>query len=390
MGPVKNRGGEHLPCRDRTNADRLHRFTSSTEDWIGTINHNQLGEIELANNVGSDRYGWIPPLEDSSYTTNALNQYTDGDGKVMRYDRNGNLTSDGVWTYSYDLENRMKTANRSGTSATLDYDPEGRLVRTTVNGLETNLLYNGQDLVGEYDGAGKVTRRYIFSPGMDTPLAQYESNARGDSATWFYANQQGSIVALADGKGVTTGSQAYGAFGETEGTPTSRFGYTGQQYLAPLGLYYYKARMYSPALGRFLQTDPIGTKDDLNLYAYVKNNPVNFTDPTGLIASLSGGNFTTNTAAPATAPKLNAPAIGMPATAAANQAAVQVAARGVPMTGNPPGSFRLNPNGLDTDYFDGAGNLSAQYHESHGEAHGHNFFDGSRDPTHRPMSPLPR
>jgi uncharacterized protein RhaS with RHS repeats len=51
-----------------------------------------------------------------------------------------------------------------------------------------------------------------------------------------------------------------------------------------LGLYYYKARMYSPGLGRFLQTDPVGTADDLNLYAYVDNNPINLTDPTGLTA----------------------------------------------------------------------------------------------------------
>ncbi|MFM0130633.1 RHS repeat-associated core domain-containing protein, partial [Paraburkholderia sediminicola] len=47
---------------------------------------------------------------------------------------------------------------------------------------------------------------------------------------------------------------------------------------------YYKARMYSPALGRFLQTDPVGSADDLNLYAYVGNNPINLTDPTGLTA----------------------------------------------------------------------------------------------------------
>ncbi|WP_407947527.1 RHS repeat-associated core domain-containing protein [Paraburkholderia polaris] len=52
-----------------------------------------------------------------------------------------------------------------------------------------------------------------------------------------------------------------------------------------MGLPYYKARMYLPALGRFLQTDPVGTADDLNLYAYVANNPINFTDPSGLAAA---------------------------------------------------------------------------------------------------------
>ncbi|KXU87326.1 hypothetical protein CR51_35430 [Caballeronia megalochromosomata] len=67
-----------------------------------------------------------------------------------------------------------------------------------------------------------------------------------------------------------------------------------------------------------------------------------------------------------------------------------IAARNVKMTGNEPGGFRLNPNGLDTDYFDGDGNLTAQYHESHGAPHGHNYFNGERDKAHIPMSPIPQ
>ncbi|CAM2191519.1 conserved protein of unknown function [Paraburkholderia kururiensis] len=267
-------------------AGKNHRFTGSAEDWIATFTRDQVGDIRKQT-VTNSRYGWTPAVSTSAYTANALNQYTAVSGSAVTHDLNGNLRGDGVWTYTYDADNRLKTVNRSGTSAALAYDPEGRLVKTTVNGVNAALLYDGQNLAAEYDSAGAVTRRYVFGPGIDEPLVQYEG-AGTASKRWLYANHQGSVVAQANGSGATTGSQVYGAFGETSGTLASRFGYTGQQYLSPLGLYYYKARMYSPALGRFLQTDPIGYKDDLNWYAYVGNNPINRTDPSGMIASASG------------------------------------------------------------------------------------------------------
>jgi RHS repeat-associated protein len=148
--------------------------------------------------------------------------------------------------------------------------------------------------VAEYDtSTSAIQRRYVHGPGVDEPLVWYEGPGT-TAKSWLYADPLGSIIATANAAGASTTINTYGPFGESaQTTPdNNRFGYTGQQHLKGLGLYHYKARVYSPALGRFLQTDPIGYADDLNLYGYVGNDSINQRDPTGNCPSCAVGAFT--------------------------------------------------------------------------------------------------
>ncbi len=231
----------------------------------------------------SDTSWWDVPASPSStaYSANNLNQYSVVAGVTQTYDGNGSLTGDGTFTYGYDAENRLITASGPGVAASYAYDAQGRRKSKTVNSATTIFVQDPDNrALIDYDGAtGAVQSWYAFGSGPNDVLAR--SNAGATARTSFIPDVIGSVTGTLDaGTGVLTkaGFQPYGQSAVANGS----FRYTGARLDAETGLYDFRARMYSPKLGRFMQTDPIGIAGGTNLYVYVNNDPLNLTDPTGL------------------------------------------------------------------------------------------------------------
>lgn len=301
-------------------AQRSHSHNTLAQDKLGGYTQPAMNEAYAYDPLGNrtTKTDGSNPLY---YVYDAANQLkeirqTDAAGALltaMIYDANGNLTQKceggsvttngttsctgaSVTTLTYDALNQLTGVNKDGQLSQYAYDDAGRRIKKTVNGSTVNYLYNGPDILAEYQNWSKANVSYTHGPNTDDPLIRV--TAANDNS-YFHQDGLGSVVATTDQTGNLTAAQLYDAWGKPQQGASlnnlGQYGYTGREP-DETGMMYYRARYYDPTIGRFTQRDPAGMPDGVNRYAYVANDPVNFTDPSGEIALIDnfiGGAFNT-------------------------------------------------------------------------------------------------
>jgi RHS repeat-associated protein len=260
--------------------DTLDRLTSASHPLLATPQAFAYDPVGNRTTGGS--------------VVNAGNQLTADANFAYQYDDNGNLTrktllATGNYTqYTYDAENRLTKVEdfvagnpTPAFTSTYRYDGLGRRIEKVAGGQTKRYVYDGEDILLEYDGANVLQARYTHGPGIDEPIAV----TKGGSTFFYHQDGLGTVTDLTDSTGATAKSYSYDAYGtivDQTGTVEQPYTYTGREFDSESGLYFLRMRTYDPLSGRFDQKDPYEFNGgQLNLYQYNYNEPLDFTDPFG-------------------------------------------------------------------------------------------------------------
>lgn len=280
--------------------DAGNRETRTTLDGDTTYTYDQLDRLTGA--VGPDPANPLLTLTESydydsvgNRTSSHLatgqvhddaNRLLEDSEFIYTYDLNGNLESkedratNALTTYDWDVEDRLIAVHTPTQTVTFRYDALGRRIEK-AGATTTRYIYDQEDIIEERDGTNALTLRYVHGLGIDEPLARRDVVAAQTS--FLHVDGLRSITDSTNSGGQISPVHPYDSYGNVVvGGSSSGHAFTGREWDAETGLFYLRARYYSPAEGRFLSEDPIGFAGGINMYSYGAANPTGLLDPFGL------------------------------------------------------------------------------------------------------------
>lgn len=307
-----------------TTSRGVSSFTYDNENQLISSTHPEADELHQLEQFNYDSLGNRIADNLGSYSYDEKKYRLEEDWKYLySYDLNGNLISKQekglsgkVWNYTYSSENQLVKAEfyeglTKIKTLEFSYDVLGRRIRKYVQDLQSNTeferryAYDGSEIIAELDENNNVLARYTHSGlrtddvlSVDITTAGSARGLASVSGSYTYLKDSlGSIQAITDSAGNVLQRYVYSSFGKllkvtdnfgNEFAPIVRtsYTYTNRELDEETGLYYYRARFYDPALGRFLTEDPEPGSGYIpltvvNRYIYAGNQPINNLDPTG-------------------------------------------------------------------------------------------------------------
>jgi RHS repeat-associated protein len=280
------------------NAGNVSAITDAVKAATQSFGYDNLHRLTSAAST------MVPAAYTHTYAYDSIGKMTSGAGKTFTYpvsEFSGFHApiSDGTNSYAYDANGNMTTKTTGATTRAFTWDADNRLVRVSENGV--TLAQYGYDHAGQrvkkivgsnttvyigkhYECTNGACSKFIFANGERIALRPV-----GTSEVYYYLpDHLGSTTVFTDRAGNRLQDLAYFPYGATRvnaGSADVHHKFTGQEFDAEIGLYYYGARYYDPALMRFISPDTISPDfarpQTLNRYSYVLNNPLKFIDPTG-------------------------------------------------------------------------------------------------------------
>jgi len=231
----------------------------------------------------------IPSHENVNYTYDTDNRLVTAGNTTFNYHSNGNLMNktmgNDVIDFSWDYQNRLVQITRNGKNVVFKYDGLGNRIAKIEDSVETRYVIDRSGefskVLAETDSNGNILAYYVYGLGLISKISP------AGEAYFYHYDAIGSTVGVADSSGNFVNKYSYGPFGKVLGQEeaiANPFKYVGRDGVMDdgIGLLYMRARYYDPEIGRFINKDPIGLLAGINPFIYGENNPLRFSDPSGL------------------------------------------------------------------------------------------------------------